>query len=218
MNHDIENTSLKPEIITVEVTEEDFIEEAKRENVPLIFGQLRYHFWYCPHEYWEKDRYSFLTALCFNNPDSMTLSVCYDSGNKLIRLNYDFLVDDVLGAYFFRGDAYEIMSVGHIEETRAVTRILPALINRHMETAWLCYDKEEDSMWCTAGIYATGPKLNKKYLARVMRDIVRCRDLCLHILENVAYGTSASETEINIKALIESYSWSREAAASDTLD
>jgi hypothetical protein len=217
MNRNNENAAFEPELITVEVTEDDFIREAKDENAPPILGQLKYFFWQFKHEYHEGNRYSFMTTL-FEDPDFLALCVSYDRDKKLIQLCYDFMSDDPLMAYFFIEDSFEDIPTEDIESTRAVTSMLPALVNQNMDTAWLCYDKENDSMWITAGIYVTGPKLNKKYLARVMGDIVRCRDLCLHILENVAYGTSASETEINIKALIESYSGSREAAAPDTLD
>ena len=217
MNRNNENAAFEPELITVEVTEEDFIREAKDENAPPILGQLKYFFWQFKHEYHEGNRYSFMTTL-FEDPDLLALCVSYDRDKKLIQLNYDFRFDNPLMGYFFIDDDFEERSADEIEEARAVTSMLPALVNQNTDTVWLCYDKENDSMWCTAGIYVTGPKLNKKYLLWVLGEMIRCRDLCCHILRNLIHGASASETEINIKALIESFSGSREAAAPDTLD
>jgi len=73
-------------------------------------------------------------------------------------------------------------------------------------------------MWITTGIYVTGTKLDKKYLTMVLEEIVRCRNLCLHILENVVYGNDASNTERDIRALIQSYSGPQGTPASDAQD
>jgi hypothetical protein len=51
MRHDFENATFKPEVITVEVTEDDFIREAEDENAPRILGQLKYFFWDIKHEH-----------------------------------------------------------------------------------------------------------------------------------------------------------------------
>lgn len=217
MRHDFENATFKPEVITVEVTEDDFIREAEDENAPRILGQLKYFFWDIKHEHWEGNRYSFMTTL-FDDPDLRPLCVSYDSDKKLIQLSYDFRFDNPLMAYFFFEDSFDDIPAEDIESTRAVTKLLPALINEHTETSWLCYDKENDAMWCNAGVYVTGTKLNKKYLTRVIEEIIRCRNLCLHILENVVYGNDASETECDIKSLIQSYLGLQENAAPDAQD
>ena len=217
MTHDIENASFKPEVITVVVTEEDFIKEAEDENAPRILGQLKYFFWHIKHEHRDGNRFSFMTTL-FEDHDLLALCVSYDSDKKLIQLSYDFGFDNPLMAYFFVEDSFDDIPAEEIESTRAVTKLLPTLINEHTETLWLCYDKENDSMWITAGTYVTGPKLNKKYLTRVLEEIVRCRNLCLHILQNVVYGNDASETECDIKSLIQSHLGLQENAAPDAQD
>ncbi len=217
MRDDIENATFKPEVITVKVTEADVIKEVEEEGGPRIFGQLKYFFWYTKKELWERNRYKFMTTLS-DDPDLRPLCVSYDSDKKLIQLSYDFGFDNPLMAYFFFEDSFDDIPAKDIESTRAVTKLLPALINKHTETSWLCYDKENDSMWITTGIYVTGTKLDKKYLTMVLEEIVRCRNLCLHILENVVYGNDASNTERDIRALIQSYSGPQGTPASDAQD
>ena len=217
MRDDIENATFKPEVITVKVTEADVIKEVEEEGGPRIFGQLKYFFGYTKKELWERNRYKFLTTMS-DDPDLRPLCVSYDSDKKLIQLSYDFGFDNPLMAYFFFEDSFDDIPAKDIESTRAVTKLLPALINKHTETSWLCYDKENDSMWITTGIYVTGTKLDKKYLTMVLEEIVRCRNLCLHILENVVYGNDASNTERDIRALIQSYSGPQGTPASDAQD
>jgi len=217
MKQDIESASFKPEVITVVVTEADVIKEVEEEGGPRIFGQLKYFFGYTKKELWEGNRYKFMTTLS-DDPDLRPLCVSYDSDKKLIQLSYDFTFDNPLMAYFFVEDSFDDIPADDIEYTRAVTKLLPALINEHTETSWLCYDKENDAMWITAGIYVTGTKLNKKYLTRVLEEIVRCRNLCLHILQKVVYGNDASKTECNIKSLIQSNLGLQENVAPDAQD
>lgn len=216
MKHDIENATFKPEVITVVVTEADVIKEVEEEGGPRIFGQLKYFFWDIKHEHRTGNRFSFMTTL--SDPDLRPLCVSYDSDKKLIQLSYDFGFDNPLMGFFFVEDSFDDITAEDIKSTRAVTKLLPDLINEHTETVWLCYDKENDTMWITAGIYVTGTKLDKKYLTRVLKDIVRCRNLCLHVLENVVYGNDASNTERDIKSLIRSYLGLQENAAPDAQD
>ena len=217
MRDDIENATFKPEVITVKVTEADVIKEVEEEGGPRIFGQLKYFFGYTKKELWERNRYKFLTTMS-DDPDLRPLCVSYDSDKKLIQLSYDFGFDNPLMGFFFVEDSFDDITAEDIKSTRAVTKLLPDLINEHTETVWLCYDKENDTMWITAGIYVTGTKLDKKYLTRVLKDIVRCRNLCLHVLENVVYGNDASNTERDIKSLIRSYLGLQENAAPDAQD
>lgn len=205
MNHELENTSCKPEIMTVEVTQEDCIRDAEEEHTPRIFDQLKSTFRHFELYYQDGTSYGFSTSL-LDDSDPPALHVSYDSKNKLIRLNYGFCEDNSLMGYFFRDDDLpEEMTAEDLESIRAVTGMLSALINKSTDTVWLCYDKENDSMWINAGFYVTGKRLNIKDLNRILADILYCRYLCLHILEHVNYSKSVSETERNIKALIEFY-------------
>ena len=123
-------------------------------------------------------------------PDFCSLCAGYASDDEKIILTsfinhfFDYELEDMFD-----------LSGGVID----VARLLPEIVTGHMDTVHVEFDQEQASLNCTTVIYITRVNIDIPYLHRVLDEIIRCKKICLGIIENyrdIGSNRAAIEREV----------------------